>query len=533
MPVPATSKPLSRRGRPPRLPSSTRSLWIASTRYPRFPRLRGDLEVDVAIIGAGITGLTAATLLKAAGKTVAVLEAQRVAEGVTGYTTAHLTEVVDASLRTLISHFGEDGARDALAASRASLDRIAAFVQERGIECGFHRLPGFYFAETEDGLEDVQKEYEAAERLGMRAVLTEDVPLPFPVAAAVRFEDQARFHVRQYLLPLLLAIPGGGSHVFEDTRALDVEDGSPCQVKAEGGVVTAREVLLATHVPLNKLFLQTKLAHFRSYVLACRIDGPVPDGLFWDTADPYHYLRGQEVEDETLLVVGGEDHKTGQEEDTEARFRALLEYAAARFPVRAVRYRWSAQVVEPVDGLPFLGRNSLSAHVYVGTGYSGTGMTFGTLAAMVTSDLILGRDNRWARLFDATRVKPLAAARQFVSENVDFPAHFLADRLKKAEADSLRELAVGQGKLVEVEGKKVAAYRDEDGTLHALDPVCTHMRCLVEFNDTEKSWDCPCHGSRFDTDGKVLNGPAVKDLGIIEQGGAASHPLEPPLAPLE
>jgi glycine/D-amino acid oxidase-like deaminating enzyme/nitrite reductase/ring-hydroxylating ferredoxin subunit len=512
MPSPATSKPVSRRPRAPRLPSASRSLWIADTRYPRFPSLRRDLAVDVAVVGAGITGLTAANLLKAAGKTVAVLEARRVAEGVTGHTTAHLTEVVDTSFRTLISRFGEDGARRALEASRASVDRIAAFVQERGIECGFRRVPGFYFAEGEAGLEDVQREHDAARRLGVQAVLTEDVPLPFPVAAAIRFEDQARFHVRQYLRPLLQGVPGAGSHVFEDTRVLDVEDGSPCQVKTDGGVVTAKDVLMATGVPLNKLFLQTKLAHYRSYVLACRVDGPVPEGLFWDTGDPYHYLRPQEREDETLLVVGGEDHKTGQEEDTEARFRALLQYATARFPVRAVPYRWSAQVDETVDGLPLLGRNSLSKHVYVGTGYSGTGMTFGTLAAMIASDLILERDNPWAELFDATRVKPLAAAREFVSENVDFPVHLLADRLEKAEADSLADLAKGEGKRLEVGGKKVAAYRDEDGTLFTLDPVCTHMKCLVEFNDAEKTWDCPCHGSRFDTDGKVLNGPAVKDL---------------------
>jgi glycine/D-amino acid oxidase-like deaminating enzyme/nitrite reductase/ring-hydroxylating ferredoxin subunit len=503
---------VSRRARAPKLPAASQSLWIDGTRYPRFPRLAGDLTVDVAVVGGGITGLTAATLLKAAGKTVAVLEAQRIAEGVTGYTTAHLTEVIDASFDTLISHFGEDGARLAVKATRASFDRIAAFVRDGGIECGYRRVPGFYFTEAEDGVEDVRQEYEATQRLGLRTRLTTDLSLPFPVAAAIRFDDQARFHVRQYLLPLLQGIPGGGSHVFEETKVVDVEDGTPCQVKTESGVVTARDVVLATHVPLNKFFLQTKVAHYRSYVLACRIDGEVPDGLFWDNEDPYHYLRLQEAGGEKLLVVGGEDHKTGQEEDTEARFRALLDYAVSRFKVRGVPYRWSAQVVEPVDGLPFLGRNSLSTHVYVGTGYSGTGMTFGTLAAMIASDLILERENAWARLFDATRVKPLAAAKEFVSENLDFPAHLIGDRLKKAEAESLRAVKPGEGKIVERDGHKVAAYRDDKGTVHAVDPVCTHMKCLVEFNSAEKSWDCPCHGSRFTPDGKVINGPAMKDL---------------------
>jgi glycine/D-amino acid oxidase-like deaminating enzyme/nitrite reductase/ring-hydroxylating ferredoxin subunit len=508
----AAGRTVARTKRTPKLPAASRSLWIADTRYPPFPALKGDLAVDVAVVGAGITGLTAATLLKAAGKTVAVVEAQRVAEGVTGHTTAHLTEVVDVKFDTLIKNFGEEGARLAVSAARASLERIAAFVEERGIECGFRRQQGYYYTEHADRVEDVRTEYEAARRLGLPATFTEDVPLPFAVAAGMRLEDQARFHVRRYLLPLLQAIPGGGSHVFEGTRVVDVHDGEPCRLEAETGTITARDVVVATHVPLNKVFIQTKLAHYRSYVLACRIEGPVPDGLFWDDEDPYHYIRPQERSEGTLLIVGGEDHKTGQEDDTEARFQALLEYARERFDVRSVAYRWSAQVAEPVDGLAFIGRNSLSSHVYVGTGYSGTGMTFGTLAAMISSDLILGRDNPWARLFDATRVKPVAGAGEYVRENVDFPKHLVGDRLKAAEGDSFADLGRGEGGLLEVGGKKVAAYRDGSGAVHALDPVCTHLGCLVQFNDAEKSWDCPCHGSRFDTRGEVINGPAVKPL---------------------
>jgi Rieske Fe-S protein len=347
--------------------------------------------------------------------------------------------------------------------------------------------------------------------------MTSDLPLPFAVEAAIRFDEQARFHIRRYLLPLLESIPGAGSHVFEDTRAIDIEDGTPCLVKTETGVVTARDVLLATHVPLNRFWLQTKMAHYRSYVLACRVEDQIPEGLFWDDEDPYHYVRPQEVNGETLLVVGGEDHKVGQEDDTEARYRSLLHYARDRFKVRSVPYRWSAQVAEPVDGLAYIGRNSLSAHVYVGTGYSGTGMTFGTLSAMINSDLILGRESPWASTFDATRVKPLAGAKDFVTENVDFPAHLVVDRLKGAEADSYEEVGRGQGRIVKVKGHKVAAFRDQHGRMHALDPVCTHLGCLVQFNDAEQTWDCPCHGSRFQTDGTVINGPAVKGLSPAEE----------------
>jgi glycine/D-amino acid oxidase-like deaminating enzyme/nitrite reductase/ring-hydroxylating ferredoxin subunit len=509
-PEPTTAS--RRRARRPRLPKVSRSLWLATSRYPRFKPLGRDLRVDVAIVGAGITGLTTATLLKAAGKTVAVIEATRVAQGVTGYTTAHLTEVIDSSFDTLISHFGEDGARRAVQATRTALDTIASLVRDRSIECGLQRVPAFYYTEKDEGVQDVHDEHEAARRLGLAVSLTEDVPLPFPVKAALRFGDQARFHPRQYLLPLLKGIPGRGSHVFEDTRVLDIEDGSPCLVETNTGTVTATDVVMATHVPLNKLLLQTKVAHYRSYVVAGRTEARVPDGLYWDNEDPYHYVRLQETRGGPLVIVGGEDHKVGQEDDTEKAFAALRDYAHDRWKLASVLYRWSAQVAEPVDGLPYLGRNSSSSHVYVGTGYSGTGMTFGTLAALIASDLILGRENPYAGIFDATRVKPLAGAKNFIRENVDFPVHLVADRLKPAEGDSYRDVQRGQGMILDVEGKKRAVFRDDDGILHALDPGCTHMGCLVAFNAAEKSWDCPCHGSRFSTDGKVINGPAVKGL---------------------
>jgi glycine/D-amino acid oxidase-like deaminating enzyme/nitrite reductase/ring-hydroxylating ferredoxin subunit len=495
----------------PELPAESESIWIATRPFPPLSSEPRPRVVDVVVVGGGITGLTAAVLLKSAGKTVAVLEGLRVAEGVTGHTSAHLTEVVDCSFRTLLSHFGEEGGRRAVEGARASLETIAGFVRDRGIECGFRRLPGFYYTERAENVDDVREELVAARRLGLDVSLTTDVPLPFPVKAALRFANQARFHVREYLLPLLQAIPGDGSFVLEDTRVVDIEDGSPCLVKTERGEISATDVVMATHVPLNRLFLQTKVAHYRSYVLGCRVAAKLGDALYWDDEHPYHYTRLAEIEGQPLLIVGGEDHKVGQEDDTEGRFEALLDYARARFGVREVVYRWSAQVAEPVDGLPYLGRNSASSHVYVGTGYSGTGLTFGTLAAMIASDLILGRENPWADVFDATRVKPLAAAKEFVAENVDFPAHLMGDRLKRS-GRSLDELAPGQGDVLELDGKKRAVFRDESGSLRILDPVCPHMGCLVAFNAAERTWDCPCHGSRFDTRGGVIDGPAVTGL---------------------
>jgi Rieske Fe-S protein len=328
----------------------------------------------------------------------------------------------------------------------------------------------------------------------------------------LRFANQAQFHPREYLLQLLQAIPGDGSFVFEDTRVVNIEDGEPCVVETERCILRAADVIMATHVPLNRLLLQTKLAHYRSYVLGCQVARSVGNALFWDNEDPYHYVRRAEVEGVPLLVVGGEDHKVGQDDDTEARFESLLKWAHERFGVEDVRYRWSAQVVEPVDGLPYIGRNAGSGHVYVGTGYSGTGLTFGTAAAIITTDMILGRSNAWADLFDATRVKPMAGAKKFVAENVDFPLHLIGDRLKTAEGDAIESVPIGKGMIVTLNGKKRAVYREESGAVHVLDAVCPHLGCLVSFNDAERTWDCPCHGSRFDISGEVIVGPAVSPL---------------------
>jgi len=497
-----------------KLPNSSKSLWIATEKSRAFPALKSDISVDVAIVGGGITGLTAATLLKRAGLSVAVLEAGRVAAGVSGYTTAHLTEATDRSYLDLIKDFGEDGARLAAGSCRAALLRIAGFVRDEGIDCDFMKVPAFQYTEDPEMIPMFEAERTAAASIGVKVTLTHNVPLPFATAGALRFDNQAQFHPRRYLVPLALAIPGEGSYVFEQTRVVDIEDGEPCRLVTETGIVTARDVIVATHAPFNNVVLQTKIASYRSYVLALHLNEnqTPPAGLFWDTETPYHYIRSQVTDDGPLLVLGGCDHKTGQEKDTLGRFQALLDFASSRFSVKSVAYRWSAQVIEPVDGLPFIGLDTPSRHVYVSSGYSGTGMTFGTLAAMINSDLILGRKNPYDNIYDPGRFKPKASIVDFVKENVDFPLHLVTDRMKGAEATSLSDLAKGEGKIVEIAGEKTAVFRDERGLLHAVSPVCTHLGCLVGFNNAEKTWDCPCHGSRFDKDGKVLNGPALAPL---------------------
>lgn len=496
------------------------SIWIASRPWRRYPALTGALEVDVAVIGGGITGVTAAVLLSRAGRRVALLEARRLAEGATGGTTAHLTEALDARYRVLVRRFGLEGARLAAASARAANERIAAFVAEGAIECGFERVPGYLYTERREDIAEVEDEAEAARLAGAHAVLTWEVPLPFRVRRALRFENQAQFHVRDYLLPLAAEVVARGGHVFEGTRALDALDGEPCVVHTEGGTVRAQHVIVATNAPMNnRVMLQSKLASYRSYVVAVRPAVPPPRGLFWDTEDPYHYARAAHVRGRDYLLVGGEDHKTGQEAHTDARYAALLDYVRARYDTSAVDYHWSAQVVETLDGLPYIGRNSFDTRVYVATGYAGNGMTFGTLAAMILSDTVLGRDNPFSELYTATRVKPFASAREFFAENVDYPAYLIGDRLRGPEAHSPKDIRPGEGRVIEYRGERVAVYRDERGALHAVSAVCTHMGCQVHFNEAEQTWDCPCHGSRYDVKGKVLNGPAVRALAPREVGG--------------
>ena len=398
---------------------SNASLWSTTATTPTFPPLMANAEVDVVVVGAGITGLTAAMMLAASGKRVIVVEARRVGSGVSHRSTTHLTEAVDTRYHQIASDFGKDGAKLVAASSRAAIEKVAAFVESLSIPCDLVRRPGFLFADAAHGAKGakgendrtmLQKELEAARQAGIPVELLDEAPLPFATVGALRFPDQAQMHIMRYLGSLATAAQAKGAQIYEDSRVTTVEDGEPCTVHLEHGpTIRAKKVFVATHAPLNRVFLQTKVAAYRSYVLAFP-NAPAIDGLFWDTADPYHYFSTFAVDGVPYLVLGGEDHKTGTAEATDERFVALHAWTKQRFTVEAPTYRWSAQVEEPVDGLPFIGRNSLSEHVYVATGFSGNGTTFGTIAAMIVTDLVNGRANPWAELYAATRIKPVSSA---------------------------------------------------------------------------------------------------------------------------
>jgi Rieske Fe-S protein len=346
------------------------------------------------------------------------------------------------------------------------------------------------------------------------ASYTEQTDLPWPVKAAVRMDDQAQFHPRRYCLALARLIDADGSRVFEQTRAVDVEDGSPCVVKTDRHDVRAAYVVLATHLPfLDRGAFFAKCHPEREYVLAVALEQPVPKGMYISVEQPTRSIRQHPFDGGELLILSGDSHKTGQDDDTERHYAALEHFAHERFAVRSIQYRWSTQDHMTVDQVPYIGRlRRGSRRLYVATGFNKWGMTTGTIAGMVIRDQILGRENPWLELFDPNRIKPLASAAQFVKQNVNVARHFFADRITQRSAVSLDDLGPGEGVVTSAGVKQIAVSRDSRGTLHAVSARCTHLGCIVHWNPAEGTWDCPCHGSRFSIDGKVIEGPAVADL---------------------
>ena len=500
-----------------REPSAERppeSLWLATTPTTDYGPLRDGLEVDIAVVGGGITGLTAADRLKQAGRDVAVIEAERVVEGVTGYTTAKLTSQHGLIYDFLTTKFDRETARKYARANEAAIDAVEARVDEAGIDCDFERVPAYTYAADEDDVASVREEAQAARDLGLPASFVEDAGLSFDVPGAVRFDDQAQFHPRKYLLAVAESVHGDGSYVFEETRALDVDPGEPCEVETEHGTVTADDVVVASHFPFfdrNGYF--ARMHPKQAYLLAVEIAGEPPEGMYYSTASPADTFRPHPVEGEDLLLVGGQGHKTGQNDPPmRERYRRCEEFARQHFDVESVEYRWSTHDYYPVDRVPFVGRLGPKIdHVYVGTGFKGWGMTGGTAAGMILSDIILTGGNPWADVFDPLRVEPRASAKRFLEENTEVAGHFVGDRLESLLAsDDLP--SAGEGKITREDGRPYGVYRDDDGTVHAVSAVCPHMKCLVKWNDAERTWDCPCHGSRFDYDGEVVSGPALEDL---------------------
>jgi len=501
---------------------------MATTALPKFSSLAEGTGTGVCVVGAGIAGLTTAYLLAREGKEVVVLDDGAVGGGETGRTTAHLTSVLDHRYFELERLHGKQGAVLAAESHSAAIDRIEEIVLTEQIECDFERLDGYLFVPPGEPTEVLDRELAATHRVRMETEIVPRAPIAgFHTGPSLRFPRQAQFHPLKYLGGLAAAITRMGGRIYTGSHVDKVDGG---QVHVSGGqVVTAGAVVVATNVPFNdRITIHTKQAPYRTYVIGARVPvGTVFSALHWDTSDPYHYLRLQRVRasdasgDHNVLIVGGEDHKTGQADDMNERFHRLEVWARERFPmIEGIDFRWSGQVVEPVDGLAFIGPNpNDEKNVFIATGTSGNGMTYGTIAGILLTDLIYGRSNPWTTLYDPSR-NTLRAVKDFAQENLNVLKQYV-DWAKGGDVSSVDEIAPGTGAVVQDGLKKMAVYRDPAGLIHRTSAVCPHLGCVVHWNKVESTWDCPCHGSRFSPTGRVINGPAAEPLTPLEgsQGG--------------
>jgi glycine/D-amino acid oxidase-like deaminating enzyme/nitrite reductase/ring-hydroxylating ferredoxin subunit len=500
------------------LPGKPQSLWLTADRAGPYPPLEGDLSADVAVIGAGITGLVTAALLQRAGLDVVVVDQHGVGTGVTGHTTAKVSSLHGLTYASLRSKVGEHAARAYGAANERGIEVIERLAGEHSISCDWRRRANYTYAASEGDRDKVEREAAAALDAGLPASFVEDVPLPYPTHGAVRFHDQAEFQPYRFLAGLADALVAGGARIFEHTRAHRLHDGSPCRVETDRGTISAGHAVVANHFPFtDRALLFARMHPERSYCLAARIDGAPPNGMFISASSPTRSIRSYPLDGEEVLIVGGEGHKVGQGGRHGARYRALAAFAESHWTVSEVLYRWSSQDNMPADGLPFVGKlTPRSRASYTATGFRKWGLAMGAASGEMLTDAVLGRDNEWLSVFDPNRLHPLASAKDLTTENANVAFHFFADRLTKRAGDSTDELAPGEGKVVSRHGRQVALSKDDEGKVHAVSARCTHLGCIVSWNDAERSWDCPCHGSRFAVDGTVLEGPAVADLGPRE-----------------
>ena len=502
------------------------SLWLDTDHPHRRSSLTHDARADVCIIGAGIAGVSTAYLLAHDGRSVILIDDGTPGCGQTGVTTAHLSNVIDDRYTEMIRLHGVDGARLARESHTEAISRIESICRDERIDADFKRVSGYLFLSPEHDESYLDEEQDAASRAGLQAEKLVRAPVSqFESGPCLHFPNQGQFHPLKYLNGLVDAITARGGRIYGGVRATSVESRSPAAVRCENGLtIIADSVVVATNVPfIDRFAIHTKQAPYYTYVIGLRVPaGAFTEALYWDTHDPYHYIRlqrttnralgGDDDEAVDILIVGGEDHKTAHGGDAEDRYRGLEDWARRHFRAAGpVEFRWSGQVMETQDGLAFIGRNPMSPdHIYVATGDSGMGMTHGTIAGILLSDLIQERPNRWADLYDPSRIR-VKAAGDFLKENLDVAAQFTS-YLTPGEVPSVDEITPNTGAVMREGLRKVAVFRDEAGELHRYSAICPHLGCIVGWNKAESTWDCPCHGSRFDARGRVLNGPAAQDL---------------------
>lgn len=494
------------------------SYWIASTGTSNYPVLEKDIEVDLAIIGGGIVGITCAYLLKKAGLKVALVEADRIACGTSGHTTAKITSQHDLIYSQLISQVGRDKAKQYADSNEAAIRLMARIIEENNIDCDFKWQNAYVYTQSDKYVKQIKDEVRAAQSLGIKASYLEELPLPFKIKASVQFEGQAKFHPRKYLLKLAQYIDGDGSYIFENTNAVGIEEGEECSVIVENGnKIIASKVIIASHFPFSNFrgLYMARIYQERSYAIAIRAQSKFPDGVYVSAEKPTRSLRSQVFGDQELILIVGENQKTGHGNDVNHHYKNLIDFAHENFDVEEILYRWSAQDCMTMDDIPYIGNiNSNHPHIYLATGFKKWGMTTSTVAAMVLKDLIIKGESPWAQVYDPARIINKAGTWTAIKENLDVAVNLISGKLSMGDSDN--HIGRGQGKVLNLEGEKLGAYKDEDGKLYLVNTTCTHMGCQVKWNNAERTWDCPCHGSRFSPTGHVISSPAFKPLDRIE-----------------
>jgi len=499
---------------------ATKSLWMKDTEFPSAPRLDRNERCDVAVVGAGIAGVSIAYELALAGRSVVLIDRGPLLGGMTSRTTAHLAPICDDGLSELVEVRGEELGRGFQESQAAAVDRIEQHVKDLRIDCDFRRLDGFLFPaawmDEKEAAKTCDEEYKAAGQVGAPAEHATGVPLKGHESSPVlRYPDQATFHLLKYLRDLLSDFEKRGGRVFANSAVTEVEEGEQVRLHIEGGgTIAAGNAVFATNSPINAIVaIHSKMAPYRTYAMAFELHkGGLPDALYWDMDDPYYYVRLQPgPEDTDYLIAGGRDHKSGQADDGEARFDALEARIRALVPeLGAETARWSGQVLDTVDYCGFIGRSPGSANVFISTGDSGQGMTHGALAGLLIRDLIVGGSSKWEEVYDPARTPP-ASLTNYINENLTAVKNF-AEYLLPGEIKSVDDLKPGEGGILRDGLSKLAVCRDESGQVHTHSASCTHLGCIVHWNSTEQCWDCPCHGSQFAPDGGVLNGPAIQPM---------------------
>ncbi|HEY3486624.1 MAG TPA: FAD-dependent oxidoreductase, partial [Gammaproteobacteria bacterium] len=498
----------------------TQSIWNTYSDETEFPPLREDITVDTVIIGGGITGITAASMLAAEGRKVVVLEALKVGGGTTGHSTGNLYAVIDHGLSTFRSKYDVQTLKDVLTARTHALQLIEHNIHKHQLDCDFNFCNWYLYSGHAEADAYIEQEFEAAREAGLEVQEADPAELPFRVSRAIRLRDQAQFNPMLYVRGLAKSIQTDNCRIYESTAVESLtEEGGMCRVETPTGTVHALHAIQATHTPKGFSLLHTMLGPYREYGIACKLRAGMPEpGIFWgypQEGEKYStrsYLRGQD----RFLIVVGRPHKVGQKKDNQECLLQLERFAEENFPVAEVAFRWGGQHYRPADLLPYIGRTDKDSNIFIATGFSTDGLLYGALAGNMIANMIQGKINPWEELFDPSRRQPLKAAKNFIKENANVFVQYLKDLPGIAETRDFADIAPGEGKIVEQKLHKLAVCRTLEGQLLVRSAICTHLACVVNWNGAEQTWDCPCHGSRFKPDGSVLEGPALRALHEVE-----------------